>query len=605
MSFRHGSQMTEIQATPAAAPAIRTSVGVGMAVALALACGIALTWGRAGEVWATGAFFDTDDALRMAQLRDLLAGQSWFDMNVARMDAPAGVFMHWSRTVDIPLALLLKFFGLFASPATAEALTRLAFPLLLLAALYVAVARLAALFGGLGAQVAAVALAFTTGSVFTQFVPGRIDHHAPQIVLLVLMTGATLAAFEPSRAKMAAAGALAALSLSISIENLPFIAVLAAAQPIAWIFRGYTQAAAMRFYALGLVAGLIGCFGATIGPQRWFVVACDAFSIAHATAGLAGAAVLLTLALLSPRLRSLPARLLAACALAPLPLLALKLAAPTCLGDPFVGLDPLVRSIWLDHVAEVQTLMGLAQSQSSTALTIGGPLALSILATLAYALVSRGLLRARLLALTGVIAIGLAMTFWGVRVYSSVAPLAAVGGAVVAAALARRLMPESALAPVLVACLCLPFSPFAFALVLPSDPPGPESASMSCLRPNAMVPLDALPAGLVFAPIDLGSHLLVHTHHSVLGAPYHRDNHGNRLVLDGLLAAPADAEKILRESGAAYLVMCPALKQAQIIAERAPHGLAAQIIAGKTPDWLEPIDTKTAPNVAFRIRSAK
>ena len=599
-----------MQNSPAAGDTTETAPSsrapVALVIALALVCGAALTWGRLTDVWTSGAFFDTDDAMRMVQVRNLLGGQDWFDMNVGRMDPPAGVFMHWSRTVDVPLALLMKFFGLFTDAATAEALTRIVFPLALAVALYVAVARLAALFGGVAVQVAAVGLAFATGEVFTQFVPGRIDHHAPQIVLLVLMSAATLSAFEPSRAKLADTSALlAALSLSISIENLPFILVLAAAQPLAWIIRGQEQVAALRYYALGLASGLLIVGATTIAPARWFVPACDALSLAHIAPAIAGAAGLLVLCLVSARLASLPARLGAACVLGLAPLVALKLVAPECLGDPFVGLDPLVRAIWLDHVGEVQKLIDLAQTQPTSAITIGVPVALALAATLVAALFSRGLLAARLWLLAALIAAGLAMTFWGVRVFSSVAPLAAVGGAFAAAALARRLIGDAPLRGVMTAALSLPFAPFAFALGLPSDPPGAESKSLSCLRPEAVKPLDALAPGLVLAPIDEGSHLLAFTRHSVIAAPYHRDNHGNRLVLVALLARPADAEPIVRASGADYVVICPALRQAQIIAERAPDGLAAALIAGRAPDWLTPLEAKAAPNLVYAVKRGK
>ncbi len=52
-------------------------------------------------------FRDPDDALRLVQVRDLLAGQSWFDLTQHRIHPPAGVPMHWSRLVDLPIALLL------------------------------------------------------------------------------------------------------------------------------------------------------------------------------------------------------------------------------------------------------------------------------------------------------------------------------------------------------------------------------------------------------------------------------------------------------------------------------------------------------------------
>ncbi len=88
------------------------------------------------ELLETHAFFDTDDAMRAVQLRDLLAGQSWFDMTAYRLDPPQGVFSHWSRIVDAPLAGLELLLRLFLSPPSAELGARLLFPLLLLAALF-------------------------------------------------------------------------------------------------------------------------------------------------------------------------------------------------------------------------------------------------------------------------------------------------------------------------------------------------------------------------------------------------------------------------------------------------------------------------------------
>ena len=46
----------------------------------------------------------TDDAMRLAGVRDLLAGQSWFDLTQHRLDPPQGSPMHWSRLIDAPIA---------------------------------------------------------------------------------------------------------------------------------------------------------------------------------------------------------------------------------------------------------------------------------------------------------------------------------------------------------------------------------------------------------------------------------------------------------------------------------------------------------------------
>jgi hypothetical protein len=46
----------------------------------------------------------TDDAMHRVEVRDFLAGQNWFDLTQYRLNPPAGVVMHWSRLVDLPLA---------------------------------------------------------------------------------------------------------------------------------------------------------------------------------------------------------------------------------------------------------------------------------------------------------------------------------------------------------------------------------------------------------------------------------------------------------------------------------------------------------------------
>ena len=55
-----------------------------------------------------GINFSTDDAMRLVEVRDLLNGQGWFDLTQHRLNPPDGVVMHWSRLIDLPLALLIR-----------------------------------------------------------------------------------------------------------------------------------------------------------------------------------------------------------------------------------------------------------------------------------------------------------------------------------------------------------------------------------------------------------------------------------------------------------------------------------------------------------------
>ena len=55
-------------------------------------------WG-AIHIFALG---DTDDNMRMMQVRALLHGQGWFDLRNYRLNPPFGANIHWSRLVDLP-----------------------------------------------------------------------------------------------------------------------------------------------------------------------------------------------------------------------------------------------------------------------------------------------------------------------------------------------------------------------------------------------------------------------------------------------------------------------------------------------------------------------
>ena len=585
-----------------------------LAVVACVAVAALLTSDHAWKVWETGAFYDTDDAMRAVQLRAWLQGQAWYVLSVARLDPPNGVFMHWSRVVDLPLAALQLVAKPFLGPELAERFARLAFPAICFAALLVATGWTAAVLGGsrarLGssarlassARFASILLCFGGAPFLGQFVPGRIDHHAPQIVLLMTMTGALLASFEVRFAAMAGvAGLCAALSLSISLENLPFIALASASVPFAFLVRGATARPVLLWFASVLATALVLLFLATVGPSHRLDGACDALSIAHIAAAFAGCGALALLAIAADKLQTMRARLVAVIACAPLPILAMRFAAPDCLGDPFIGLDPLVRDIWLRHVAEVEPLPSFLRTNPWTALSMLVPLLGGLVSATAGIARAQGLTRARYALVGAMLLMTLAMACWGIRALSSGLPFVAVAAApwVVWASERYARTKASRLAAAVLAAV--PVSPLLLIMLLPPDHANGEGSTLSCVTPEALAPLAALPRGTIVAPIDMGSHLLAFTPHSVFAAPYHRDNAGNRLVLDALMAPPEQARELVETSGADYVAVCANGRQTKIIAERSPDGLAAQLLAGRTPDWLQPLPI-ASPQVVYRVR---
>ena len=567
-------------------------IPVWLLIGLALALGCVLSFPGAHKVWQDGTFFDSDDAMQLVQVRELLAGQNWFDMTIGRLDPPHGVFMHWSRVVDLPLALMIKSFGLVLPAETAERLTRLLFPLMLQGLLYAAVAWLARVLIGAQAILPAIALTLLSGMVFGQFQPGRIDHSAPQIVLLMFMLASLVDSIDPLHARRAAiAGALAALSLAISIENLPFIVALGALLVALWIGQGAPMQRALASFGMGFGLALPVTFVATIGRAHWFDAACDAYSPVYLLPGLTGAAVMIALAAASSRLQGAGARLCAAGLAAAVIVAAAMLVRPVCFYDPYTGIDPLVRQIWLKNVEEAMPLSRFFRQEPFTAAIYALPIALGFAASIAAALHERGLARRRWLMVVSICAIAVALSCWMIRVIGFAGPIALLGGAWCVLRLHELLMTTTwRRAAVFAFVLVLPFSPIGWALVLTQDSQAAKREDRAaCLASAAFAPIADLPAGIVLAPIDAGSHLLALTPHGVLAAPYHRNNHGNRAALDAFLADPDVARRILRANHVAYVAICAGLPETDALATRAPHGLAAALSRGETLNWLKPL----------------
>ena len=50
-------------------------------------------------------FSEPDNAMRLVRVRDMLAGQGWFDSVQHRLGPPDGLTMHWAQWIDGAIAL--------------------------------------------------------------------------------------------------------------------------------------------------------------------------------------------------------------------------------------------------------------------------------------------------------------------------------------------------------------------------------------------------------------------------------------------------------------------------------------------------------------------
>jgi putative flippase GtrA len=579
-------------------------------VGLAALAAVGITFSQAREVWSSGHFFDTDDAMRAVQVSDLLAGQSWFDMTTWRFDPPAGVFSHWSRVVDIPLAALELFFRLLLDADHAERATRLVFPLALLATLLGLLAWFTKILAPSASKHIAVLLGLLSGAIFLQFVPGRIDHHAPQIVLLLTSLGFFLRGLDAKKARAMVPASLAmALSIAISLENLPFFAVMLAGLAALFVIDGDKMRASMGWFAAGAAIAFPACFAATVAPARYFLSACDAYSAVHLVAIVTGTAGFVALATFASRLAALPIRAAAVGAIGLAVIAPIAAIAPQCVGDPLGGLDPLLREVWLSHVTEATPLLKFWDKTPNLVVAMGLPVILGLAAALVEGAREQGLARRRWFLVAAAVAIGFAGGMWQVRVFSSVTPIAMAPLAVAVVAVARLVSVSfSAFTRALLAgVLCLAVTPVGLATILPKPEKDASAATVVqateeslCLKPAAIEPLKHLEPARVVASFNLGPYLLAETHHSVFAGPYHRDNHGNRIVADAFLAPPAEAEQILRAAGAQIVLWCA--RDVSDFGLRAPSGLGAALARGEVPEWLEPLPESKRQLLVFAVR---
>jgi hypothetical protein len=170
---------------------------------------------------------DTDDNLRMSEVRALLAGQDWFDLRQYRLNPPVGANVHWSRLVDLPIAGLIMLLRGVIGGAEAERWAAALAPLLPFLVLLTGVTLTARRLLDARAYPLTFIALFFAGSICAMFMPLRIDHHGWQ---LALMSIALAGIADPRRARGGATlGLASALSLSIGLELLVYLVIAAGA----------------------------------------------------------------------------------------------------------------------------------------------------------------------------------------------------------------------------------------------------------------------------------------------------------------------------------------------------------------------------------------
>lgn len=507
----------------------------------------------AGALWLSrgGLQLDTDSAMRLAQVRDLLHGQSWFDTVQHRMNTPYGLPMHWSRLADAPLALLML---------GSQALALKLWPLLLFGCALFLLVRLAAALGRETAGIAVLPLALLCTEVLGTFAPGNIDHHNLQLVLMLT----ALAGIVEQRPRLTAIAV--ALGLGVGLESLPYAVVA--------IGLSLFDRNNLRPFGLTLLASALVLLVATTADPYRLTPVCDTYSLFYGAllmAAGAGAAAI----------SFLPRHRLAGFGVLALVLLGLAaLLNPVCLAGPYGGLDPRMRTLFFARINEAHPIWEFVKLAPSE--TVGGYV-YAAFALLMCSFAPEGRARRAVMLFAATALVVATIQFRAVPF----ALLFALPG--LAAALVTLMEKRSV---ILLAVMILLCSGAAFilagAMVEGQDRVAARArafkAQEDCGYTPSLAVLQDLPPGRVAAFVDQGPGILAYSGDSVIAGPYHRDAAG---ILDSYAIFTGPGPRaILKRRGIDYLMTCRAAPDWDFY--RARGGLVAQLAKGDVPGWLMP-----------------
>lgn len=551
---------------------------------------------------------DSDDVLRLVQIRDFMSGQGWFDLMQYRLGLDGGTLMHWSRLIDAPIAAMIAIFSFFTTQESAEAAALFVWPLLLtIPVIYgfvsatrsIGGSKNSAIMGAIGA----VVFIFWTG----KFKPGAIDHHNVQLAIFALSVAILLDRTYPWIA-YGFAGFLSALALAIGAETTPLIAVVCTIVAITWAwYGGKSLRRPTRIFSLSMGLTLTIIFFGTTPPQLYNQVVCDALSLGFYALGITGSAGLF----FASALLSYKSRFIRFCSLAAIGVVVGAVAviiAPHCLQSPLADLDPFLVKMWLNNIVEAQSIAALLEGQPYSVFNYYMVPLLAIILCL-YKIANKDQTEQHLkLLLLLCLATGISLLQVRATLFANLVAMIAMAVMVADFRTAANADPKNIKKSLAFIFSALVSLPIIWSLVwiglsaLSADDKKSASKAgskkeiqLACKSPEAFEALAGETKGVVSSPSNLGATILRFTHHHAISAPYHRNQLGLLAEIKSSVATPSEAEAILKNAKVTHLAFCKIDPQVTLSTREAEDGFYALLAKGEVPDFLELIEA-TAEN---------
>jgi len=552
-------------------------------------------WGQI-RWWSLG---DTDDNIRLMQVRAWLDGQGWYDLRQYRLNPPGGSDIHWSRIVDLPIAGLILFFRLFTTPAWTERIACGLAPLLPLSVVMLALSATLRRLISPFAWPVGLALLLCANSTMLMYMPMRIDHHGWQLAMLAITVAGLC---DPQgRRGGALVGLASAVSLAIGLEMLPYAAMAGAILTLRWVW-DRAEAPRLAVYALTLGGGSAAGFAAFASNAN-YAMRCDALTPVWLSVTVVAGALLFVMARINPASRG--ARLGLAVLAGGIIAGGFASLFPQCLTRP-EQVSPELQRNWLNNVREAKPIY---KHPLRVALPMAIMPAFGMIGAIAAAL------RFRTMGWTAIAlftSFACAMLLWQVRAAPAGQLLAVPGIAALlwmALPWINRLRSPLLRVPVMVAAVLLPTGIVA-GLILKKLPAAQANAyaqrvnraTGQCVRTSVLTRVNAYPKATVFTFVDLGPRLIVTTHHNAIAGPYHRNGDAILDVQHAFQGSEAQARAIMKRHGATLLLICPDMAESTNYRARAPGGFYDRMAHGWVPDWLTPLPLpKGSPLRLYRI----
>ncbi|MEL6571239.1 MAG: glycosyltransferase family 39 protein [Pseudomonadota bacterium] len=540
-------------------------------IALVIAVGLIIIRGAVTIAQGTGLdAASNDDLMRMMSVRDWMSGQSWFDMTQYRLIPETGVSMHWSRYIDAGIAAILLPVSLVTSQDMAETIAAVAWPSFLAIAL-ICCAGFGArrLMGPIGGAIAAATVVSYPTLVSGYFLPGRVDHHSVQILLMTIACISIALPDQPGRRGIIA-GFAAGLSLVVSLETMFLIAAIGAAHVIDFALGRSGGARRLAGFCATLSVSAVVLFLGQTPPAEWTVPYCDEIALPFLAIACIGSLAGMASLLLPSNLRR-PWSILGV--VGGVTALGFFVSWPLiggCVQSPYGNLPEETQNFISNTIMEALPLVAFAQRLPDLAVNtfamaivaVGGATCL-YLWELRIQKVRPGLIHLLVFAWIGLLA-----SVWQVRqviIVAAVVPF--VLAYFVQYFIDRRLeQPSSstqmAMYGVLAITLFLPTLVAGVSEVQAAIPGADEPQTNwtnkddSCNELARLSNLNAIAPSTILTSINVGPALIYATHHAALSAPYHRSN--DAIVNGNAFALIDDTafSRALKEMGARHLIVC-------------------------------------------------